>query len=99
MTSLLIPTVPIIDSVEVAVLSLFEVELNISLLTNGGQSVTQYTVSWLIVLETCERCMYILVCWNSICTGLVFCIFLHGFFLWITEADHKMYTSLYCRLR
>ena len=37
--------VPIIDSVEVAVLSLFEVEVNISLLTNGGQSVTQYTVS------------------------------------------------------
>ena len=36
---------PIIDSVEVAVLSLFEVEVNISLLTNGGQSVTQYTVS------------------------------------------------------
>ena len=26
-------------------LSLFEVEVNISLLTNGGQSVTQYTVS------------------------------------------------------
>ena len=40
------PPVPIIDSVEVAVLSLFEVEVNISLLTNGGQSVTQYTVSW-----------------------------------------------------
>ena len=40
------PPVPIIDSVEVAVLSLFEVELNISLLTNGGQSVAQYTVSW-----------------------------------------------------
>ena len=37
--------VPIIDSVEVAVLSLFEVEVNISLLTNGGQSVTQYIVS------------------------------------------------------
>ena len=29
----------------VAVLSLFEVEVNISLLTNGGRSVTQYTVS------------------------------------------------------
>ena len=42
------PPVPIIDSVEVAVLSLFEVEVNISLLTNGGQSVTQYIVSgWL----------------------------------------------------
>ena len=27
-------------------LSLFEVEVNISLLTNGGQSVTQYIVSW-----------------------------------------------------
>ena len=39
------PPVPIIDSVQVAVLSLFEVEVNISLLTNGGQSVTQYTVS------------------------------------------------------
>ncbi len=37
--------VPIIDSVEVAVLSLFEVEVNLSLLTNGGQSVTEYTVS------------------------------------------------------
>ena len=45
--SLLYP-VPIIDSVDVAVLSLFEVEVNISLLTNGGQSVTQYIVSgWL----------------------------------------------------
>ena len=43
------PPVPIIASVEVAVLSLFEVEVNISLLTNGGQSVTQYTVSWLTV--------------------------------------------------
>ena len=41
--------VPIIDSVKVAVLSLFEVEVNISLLTNGGQSVTQYTVSWCLV--------------------------------------------------
>ena len=30
-------------------LSLFEVEVNISLLTNGGQSVTQYTVSWCTV--------------------------------------------------
>ena len=37
--------VPIIDSVEAAVLSLFEVEVAISLLTNGGQSVTQYAVS------------------------------------------------------
>ena len=37
--------VPIIDSVEVAVLSLFEVEVNISLLTNEGQSATQYTLS------------------------------------------------------
>ena len=37
--------VPIIDSVEVAVLSLFEVEVNISLLTNGGHNVTRYTVS------------------------------------------------------
>ena len=46
---ILAPPVPIIDSVEVAVLSLFEVEVNISLLTNGGQSVTQYTVSWMTV--------------------------------------------------
>ena len=43
--SLLYP-VPIIDSADVAVLSLFEVEVNISLLTNGGRSVTQYIVSW-----------------------------------------------------
>ena len=35
--------VPIIGSVEVAVLSLFEVEVNISLLTNGGKSVTRCT--------------------------------------------------------
>ena len=42
--------VPIIDSVEVAVLSLFEVEVNISLLTNGGRSVTQYVHSkWVTV--------------------------------------------------
>ena len=47
---ILVPPVPIIDSVEVAVLSLFEVEVNISLLTNGGQSVTQYTVSWMTYL-------------------------------------------------
>ena len=39
------PPFPIIDSVDVAVLSLFEVEVNISLLTNGGQSATQYIVS------------------------------------------------------
>ena len=49
MCSPLAPPVPIIDSVEVAVLSLFKVELNISLLTNGGQSVQQYTVSWCLV--------------------------------------------------
>ena len=48
--------VPIIDSVEVAVLSLFEVEVNVSLLTNGGQSVTQYTVSWFVYV------MYVQVC-------------------------------------
>ena len=54
----LAPPVPIIDSVEVAVLSLFEVEVNISLLTNGGQSVTQYTVSWLSVC--------VCVCWFSL---------------------------------
>ena len=51
MISLLLPTVPIIDSVEVAVLSLFEVEVNISLLTNGGQNVTLYTVSWCLCVE------------------------------------------------
>ena len=45
--------VPIIDSVEVAVLSLFEVEVNISLLTNGGQSVTQYTVSDRLCARLC----------------------------------------------
>ena len=39
------PLVPILDSVQVAVLSLFEVEVNISLLTNGGQSVTLCIVS------------------------------------------------------
>ena len=44
--------VPIIGSVEVAVLSLFEVEVNISLLTNGGQSVTQYIVrKWMTVCK------------------------------------------------
>ena len=42
------PPVPIIDSVDVAVFSLFEVEVNVSLLTNGGQSVTQYAVSWCV---------------------------------------------------
>ena len=47
--------VPIIASVEVAVLSLFEVEVNISLLTNGGQSVTQYTVSWCTCV--CSKCL------------------------------------------
>ena len=39
------PPVPIIASVDVTVLSLFELEVIISLLTNGGQSVTQYIVS------------------------------------------------------
>ncbi len=44
--------VPIIDSVEVTVLSLFELEVNISLLTNGGQSVTQYIVrKWVTVCK------------------------------------------------
>ena len=40
------PPVPIIDSVEVAVLGLFEVEVNISLLSNRGGSVTHYIVNW-----------------------------------------------------
>ena len=41
-------------------LSLFEMEVNISLLTNGGQSVTQYTVSWLTVcvfIQISSRCV------------------------------------------
>ena len=56
----LAPPVPIIDSVEVAVLSLFEMEVNISLLTNGGQSVTQYTVSWCfgVQLSMCNLCYH-----------------------------------------
>ena len=43
-----------------AVLSLFEVEVNISLLTNGGQSVTQYTVSGSLVFLAG-------VCWTEVC--------------------------------
>ena len=35
-------------------LSLFEVEVTISLLTNGGQSVTQYAVSW-CSWQLCKR--------------------------------------------
>ena len=42
------PPVPIIDSVEAAVLSLFEVEVSISLLTNGGQSVTQCVMQYIV---------------------------------------------------
>ena len=43
------PPVPIIDSTGANVLSLFEVEVTISLLTNRGQNVTNYIVSWLCV--------------------------------------------------
>ena len=46
-----------------AVLSLFEVEVNISLLTNGGQSVTQYTVSGSLVFLAG-------VCWTEVCESV-----------------------------
>ena len=50
-----------------AVLSLFEVEVNVSLLTNGGQCVAQYTVSWSLVFlagvcldrGVCERVQWL----------------------------------------
>ena len=45
MTPSHIPPVPIIDSVSAMVLSLSEFRVNITLLTDGGQSVTLYTVS------------------------------------------------------
>ena len=41
----LVPSVPIIDSVNAMTLSLFAFRVNITLLTDGGQSVTLYTVS------------------------------------------------------
>ena len=53
------PPVPIIDSAGANVLSLFEVEVNISLLTNGGQSVTNYIVSWLLMWQVCA--------WAEVC--------------------------------
>ena len=42
---MLFPTVPIIHNVSAAVLSLFAFQVDITLLTDGGQSVTLYTVS------------------------------------------------------
>ena len=41
----LVPPVPIIDSVSAMALSLFAFQVNIKLLTDGGQSVTLYAVS------------------------------------------------------
>ena len=41
----LIPPVPIIDSVSAMALSLFAFWVNVTLLTDGGQNVTLYTVS------------------------------------------------------
>ena len=41
----LAPLVPIIDSVGAMALSLFAFRVDITLLTDGGQTVTQYTVS------------------------------------------------------
>ena len=52
-------------------LSLFEVEVTISLLTNGGQSVTQYTVSWLTPVFACV-CVCMRVC-VSVCVRA--CVF------------------------
>ena len=46
--------VPIIDSVEVAVLSVFEVEVNISLLTNRGGSVTIHS-EWVSVCKCMQQ--------------------------------------------
>ena len=51
----LVPSVPIIDSVNAMTLSLFAFRVNITLLTDGGQSVTNYTVSvhvWMYVYMT-----------------------------------------------
>ena len=41
----LVPTVPIIHNVSAVALSLFAFQVDITLLTDGGQSVTLYTVS------------------------------------------------------
>ena len=50
----LVPSVPIIDSVNAMTLSLFAFRVNITLLTDGGQSVTNYTVS----VHVCGCVMY-----------------------------------------
>ena len=40
-----VPIVPVIDSISAVALSLFSFQVDITLLTDGGQSVTLYTVS------------------------------------------------------
>ena len=45
MRSHLVPSVPIIDRVSAVALSLFAFRVDITLLTDGGQSVALYTVS------------------------------------------------------
>ena len=47
----LIPPVPIIDSVSAMALSLFAFWVNYTLLTDGGQNVTLYTVSVHVCVE------------------------------------------------
>ena len=59
------PPVSIIDSAGANVLSLFEVKVNISLLTNGGQSVTNYIVSW---------CSWQVCAWAEVCKMVVGCV-------------------------
>ena len=85
MTPHVISTVPIIDSVSAVALSLFSFQVDITLLTDGGQSVTLYTVSVYIYVDVTPYIMYILhvcvhVCWrcymcihtcHALCVGVV----------------------------
>ena len=60
----LVPSVPIIDSVSAMAESLFAFRVNITLLTDGGQSVTLYTVS--VHVWKCDHvlCIHWTYHWN-----------------------------------
>ena len=58
----LVPPVPVIDSVSAMALSLSAFRVNITLLTDGGQRVTLYTVS--VCVRVCVSvCVYMCVCY------------------------------------
>ena len=65
----LVPTVPIIHNVSAVALSLFAFQVDITLLTDGGQSVTLYTVS-VCMCTTNYNIALQLYCWTPLTTDI-----------------------------